>query len=208
MAKMFANTALPTCAASSPLCCRNRCCSQPASPRTSLTVTRTQPTKKSSPPPRPPVRTTSSCACPRDMTLAPGSAELCFRAESANASLWRAPSAGSHDFIMRMPEGYDTRPGERGTLLSGGERQRISLARAFLRNSPILILDEPTSSVDVQTEASIMQATEALMRGRTTFMIAHRLNTLKSCDLILVLDRGALAEVRETLPERLSLFAD
>ena len=119
-----------------------------------------------------------------------------------------AKAASSHDFIMRMPEGYDTRPGERGTLLSGGERQRISLARAFLRNSPILILDEPTSSVDVQTEASIMQATEALMRGRTTFMIAHRLNTLKSCDLILVLDRGALAEVRETLPERLSLFAD
>ena len=82
------------------------------------------------------------------------------------------------------------------------------MARAFLRNSPILILDEPTSSVDVQTEASIMQATEALMRDRTTFMIAHRLNTLKSCDLILVLDRGTLTEVREDLLERLSVSAD
>lgn len=118
-----------------------------------------------------------------------------------------AKAASSHDFIMNMPEGYDTRPGERGTLLSGGERQRISLARAFLRNTPILILDEPTSSVDVQTEASIMQATEALMQGRTTFMIAHRLNTLKSCDLILVLDRGHLVEVRETVPGHLSVSA-
>jgi ATP-binding cassette subfamily B protein len=100
-----------------------------------------------------------------------------------------------------MPEGYDTRPGERGTLLSGGERQRISLARAFLRDSPVLILDEPTSSVDVQTEASILQATDALMKGRTTFMIAHRLNTLKSCDMILVFDNGRLADVRTTLPD-------
>jgi ATP-binding cassette subfamily B protein len=112
-----------------------------------------------------------------------------------------AEAACSHEFIMKMPEGYETKPGERGTLLSGGERQRISLARAFLRNSPILILDEPTSSVDVQTEASIMKATEALMRGRTTFMIAHRLNTLKSCDMILVLEHGRLSEVRESVRE-------
>ena len=112
-----------------------------------------------------------------------------------------ARAASSHDFIMNLPEGYDTRAGERGVLLSGGERQRISLARAFLRNSPILVLDEPTSSIDVQTEASIMQATEDLMRGRTTFMIAHRLNTLKNCDLILVLNKGELVEVRNTLPE-------
>jgi ATP-binding cassette subfamily B protein len=111
-----------------------------------------------------------------------------------------AQAASSHDFIMKLPEGYETRPGERGALLSGGERQRISLARAFLRNSPILILDEPTSSVDVQTEASIMEATEALMRGRTTFMIAHRLSTLKTCDIILALEHGRLVEVRETLP--------
>lgn len=110
-----------------------------------------------------------------------------------------AQAASSHEFINNLPEGYETRPGERGILLSGGERQRISLARAFLRNSPILILDEPTSSIDGKTEARIMQATEDLMRGRTTFMIAHRLNTLKNCDLILVLEQGQLVEIRETV---------
>jgi ATP-binding cassette subfamily B protein len=107
-----------------------------------------------------------------------------------------AKSACAHDFIMRLPNQYETSVGERGSRLSGGERQRISLARAFLRNSPILILDEPTSSVDLQTEASIMEATESLMHGRTTFMIAHRLNTLKSCDTILVLDQGELVDTR------------
>ena len=118
-----------------------------------------------------------------------------------------AEAAASHDFISKMPEGYDTRPGERGALLSGGERQRISLARAFLRNSPILILDEPTSSVDVQTESSIMLALEELMRGKTTFMIAHRLRTLRNCDIILVLDNGKLAEIRQDLPEQLAASA-
>jgi ATP-binding cassette subfamily B protein len=112
-----------------------------------------------------------------------------------------AKAAASHEFISAMAEGYETQVGERGSSMSGGERQRISLARAFLRNSPILILDEPTSSVDVHTEAAIMNATERLMAGRTTFMIAHRLNTLKSCDLILVLEEGRLVEVRESTPE-------
>ena len=112
-----------------------------------------------------------------------------------------AHAASSHEFISNLPEGYETRPGERGMLLSGGERQRISLARAFLRDSPILILDEPTSSIDGKTEARILQATEDLMRGRTTFMIAHRLNTLKNCDLILVLENGRLLEKRKSLPE-------
>jgi len=112
-----------------------------------------------------------------------------------------ATAAASHDFILNLPEGYDTQVGERGSRLSGGERQRISLARAFLRNSPILILDEPTSSVDVHTEAAIMEATERLISGRTTFMIAHRLSTLKTCDLILVLDQGRLAEIKECAPE-------
>ena len=112
-----------------------------------------------------------------------------------------AKAAASHEFISELPEGYDTQVGERGSRLSGGERQRISLARAFLRDSPILILDEPTSSVDVHTEAAIMEATERLMAGRTTFMIAHRLNTLKSCDLILVLDQGRLKEVNWCRPE-------
>lgn len=118
-----------------------------------------------------------------------------------------ARAASSHEFISNMPEGYETRPGERGVLLSGGERQRISLARAFLRNSPILILDEPTSSVDVQTEASIMEATELLMRDKTTFMIAHRLNTLKNCDMILTLEHGRLVEVKQCVPEHWSLSA-
>lgn len=112
-----------------------------------------------------------------------------------------AIAAASHEFILNLPQGYETQVGERGSRLSGGERQRISLARAFLRNSPILILDEPTSSVDVHTEAAIMQATERLISGRTTFMIAHRLSTLKSCDLILVLDYGRLVEIKECAPE-------
>jgi ATP-binding cassette subfamily B protein len=118
-----------------------------------------------------------------------------------------AHAAASHGFISKLPEGYETRPGERGSLLSGGERQRLSLARAFLRNSPILILDEPTSSVDMQTESSIMSAINDLMRGRTTFMIAHRLHTLKNCDMILVLEHGKLVEVRKDLPEPLSAAA-
>ena len=107
-----------------------------------------------------------------------------------------ASAAASHEFILTLPQGYETQVGERGSRLSGGERQRISLARAFLRNSPILILDEPTSSVDVHTEAAIMEATERLISGRTTFMIAHRLSTLKTCDLILVLEEGRLADVK------------
>ena len=118
-----------------------------------------------------------------------------------------ANAAASHEFISKLPEGYDTRPGERGALLSGGERQRISLARAFLRNSSILILDEPTSSVDMQTESSIMAAIDNLMRGKTTFMIAHRLHTLKNCDIILVLEHGELVEVRKDVPEQLSAAA-
>jgi ATP-binding cassette, subfamily B, bacterial len=112
-----------------------------------------------------------------------------------------ARAASSHDFIENLPEGYETQVGERGSRLSGGERQRISLARAFLRNSPILILDEPTSSVDLHTEAAIMQATERLISGRTTFMIAHRLSTLKSCDLVLVLDQGRLTEIKQCSTE-------
>jgi len=120
---------------------------------------------------------------------------------SDEAIIAAASAAASHDFILNLPEGYETQVGERGSRLSGGERQRISLARAFLRNSPILILDEPTSSVDVNTEAAIMEATERLISGRTTFMIAHRVSTLKSCDMVLVLDQGRLLEIREPAPE-------
>jgi len=111
-----------------------------------------------------------------------------------------ARAASAHEFIARLPDAYETSAGERGARLSGGERQRISLARAFLRDSPVLILDEPTSSVDMKTEAAIMQATEALLRGRTTFMIAHRLHTLKSCDMILVLEQGKLVDIRRSQP--------
>ncbi len=103
-------------------------------------------------------------------------------------------AANAHDFIARFPKQYDTEVGERGAQLSGGERQRICIARAFVKNAPILILDEPTSSIDSKTEAVILDALEQLMVGRTTFMIAHRLSTIRRSDLILVLDQGALVE--------------
>ena len=99
-------------------------------------------------------------------------------------------AANAHEFVEAMPEGYDSVVGERGMTLSGDERQRISLARAFLRDAPILILDEPTSSVDVATENEIMQAMERLMAGRTTLMIAHRVSTLEYCDALIQLHEG------------------
>jgi ATP-binding cassette subfamily B protein len=107
-----------------------------------------------------------------------------------------AQAANAHDFISHLPQGYKTDVGERGVQLSGGERQRISLARAFLKDAPILILDEPTSSVDVKTEAVIMEAMQRLMQGRTTFMIAHRLSTLDICDVRIQLEQGRLVSVR------------
>ena len=107
-----------------------------------------------------------------------------------------AKAANAHDFIVQLPRGYDTLVGERGMMLSGGERQRISLARAFLRNAPILILDEPTSAVDVRSEALIMEALERLMEGRTTLVVAHRLSTLDGCDVRLEIERGRLVAVR------------
>ena len=101
-----------------------------------------------------------------------------------------ARSADAHDFISALPEGYDTPVGERGMRLSGGERQRISLARAFLKDAPLLILDEPTSSVDVKTESAIIEAMNRLMQGRTTFIISHRLDALAGCDMQVELDKG------------------
>jgi ATP-binding cassette subfamily B protein len=112
-----------------------------------------------------------------------------------------AEAANAHDFISRLPMGYETEAGERGVQLSGGERQRISLARAFLRNAPILILDEPTSSVDTTTEAAILEAIERLMQGRTTFMIAHRLTTLDICDVRIKLDHGRISSVASEVAE-------
>jgi ABC-type multidrug transport system fused ATPase/permease subunit len=105
-----------------------------------------------------------------------------------------ARDANAHDFIAALPNGYETRLGERGAQLSGGERQRISVARAFLKDAPVLILDEPTSSVDSRTEAVILEALERLAEGRTTLMIAHRLSTIRRADHILVLGDGRTGE--------------
>ena len=113
-----------------------------------------------------------------------------------------AKASGAHEFIVALPDGYNTLVGERGMHLSGGERQRISVARAFLKDAPILILDEPTSSVDVSTEATIMEAVEHLTRGRTTIMIAHRLSTLSKCDVRLQIDTGRVVRFSSSaLPE-------
>jgi ATP-binding cassette, subfamily B, bacterial len=106
-----------------------------------------------------------------------------------------AEAAGAAEFIGRLREGYDSNVGERGMRLSGGERQRIALARAFLKDAPILILDEPTSSVDVGTEAAILRALEVLMRGRTTFVISHRASALELCDLVVRIEEGRIVPV-------------
>jgi ATP-binding cassette subfamily B protein len=116
---------------------------------------------------------------------------------SADEVVVAAKAANIHEFITRLPQGYDTQVGERGAQLSGGERQRVSLARAFLKDAPLLILDEPTSSVDTATEAAIMDALDRLMRGRTTFIIAHRLATLDGCDVRLRLECGRLMHEAE-----------
>ena len=106
-----------------------------------------------------------------------------------------ATAAKAQDFITNLPNGYDTLVGERGMKLSGGERQRISLARVFLKDAPILILDEPTSSLDVHTESAILDTIQELMKGRTTMMIAHRPSTLRDCNMILVLEGGRVNRV-------------
>ena len=112
-----------------------------------------------------------------------------------------ARAANAHDFIVELADGYDTVVGERGMQLSGGERQRIALARAFLKDAPMLLLDEPTSSVDVQTESVIMEALGRLMAGRTTFLIAHRVGTLEHCDIRLTVEQGTV-RVSDAAPVR------
>ena len=113
---------------------------------------------------------------------------------SEEAIVAAAQAAQAHEFILELPRGYDTVVGERGVTLSGGQRQRIAIARALLMNPRILILDDSTSSVDTQTEALIQKALAQLMQGRTTFVIAHRLSTVRRADLILVLDQGRIVE--------------
>jgi ATP-binding cassette subfamily B protein/subfamily B ATP-binding cassette protein MsbA len=105
-----------------------------------------------------------------------------------------AKAAGAHEFISQLPDGYETIIGERGATLSGGERQRLSIARALLKDAPILILDEPTSALDAQTEVQLLDALDRLKKGRTTFIIAHRLSTIRGADRIVVLNNGRVEE--------------
>ena len=106
-----------------------------------------------------------------------------------------AEAAAAQEFILAKSEGYDTIAGERGGQLSGGERQRIAIARAILKNAPILVLDEATSALDVETEARVKDAIDALRKGRTTFVIAHRLSTVRDADLVIFMDRGRIVEM-------------
>jgi subfamily B ATP-binding cassette protein MsbA len=106
-----------------------------------------------------------------------------------------ARAALAHDFITDLPAGYETVIGERGVRLSGGERQRIAIARAILKNAPILILDEATSALDSESESLVQTALQNLMTGRTVFVIAHRLSTVRRADRIVVLENGTIADI-------------
>ena len=114
---------------------------------------------------------------------------------ATRAEILRAAElANAHEFIEKMPDGYDTVVGERGVTLSGGQRQRIAIARAVIRNSPILILDEPSSGLDAASEQLVFEALDRLMEGKTSIVIAHRLSTIRRADLILVVQDGAIVE--------------
>jgi len=117
-----------------------------------------------------------------------------FQASKADI-LQAAASAHAMEFIQELPEGLDTLIGENGARLSGGQRQRLAIARALLKNAPILILDEATSALDTQSERRVQQALDTLRQGRTAFVIAHRLSTIENADRIVVLDRGRLVEI-------------
>ncbi len=105
-----------------------------------------------------------------------------------------ARAAHAHEFIERLPQGYDTLLEEKGSTLSGGERQRIAIARALLKDAPVLILDEPTSALDAHTEGKIFEALSRLMHEKTTFIISHRLSTIRRADQILALEDGQIVE--------------
>lgn len=121
-----------------------------------------------------------------------------------------AQAANAHEFIARLPDGYDTEVGERGATLSGGEQQRLSIARAFLKDAPILVLDEPTSALDTRTEASLLQTLDRLMENRITFIIAHRLSTTRRASQIIVLHHGEVIErgAHDELMRRDGAYAD
>ncbi|MBY0563324.1 MAG: ABC transporter ATP-binding protein/permease [Hyphomonadaceae bacterium] len=151
------------------------------------------------------VRAVTQESLRRNIALVPQDPALFHRALRENIAYARpdasieevmaaARRARAHDFIARLPKGYDTEVGERGVKLSGGERQRVALARAFLADTPILVLDEATSSLDVETEREVQAAMAELKRGRTTIIIAHRLSTVREADRILVFDRGRIVE--------------
>jgi len=117
--------------------------------------------------------------------------------------------ANASEFIDKMPDGYDTLVGERGVTLSGGQRQRIAIARAVIRNTPLLILDEPTSGLDAGAERLIVEALDRLMSNRTTIVIAHRLSTIRNADVICVIEDGQLVEkgTHEDLMEMNGIYA-
>ncbi|MHA1539165.1 MAG: ABC transporter ATP-binding protein [Alphaproteobacteria bacterium] len=132
------------------------------------------------------------------------------RTASQKELIAAAKAAAAHDFIMELPEGYDTMIGENGVNLSGGQRQRISIARAIVKNAPVLLLDEATSSLDTESERQVQKALETLMKGRTTLVIAHRLSTIIGADIIYVINKGAVAEsgTHETLMAQNGIYTN
>jgi ATP-binding cassette subfamily B protein/subfamily B ATP-binding cassette protein MsbA len=135
---------------------------------------------------------------PQDPVLLPISIaqNIAFAAPEASMEqiICAARAAEAHEFIEKLPMGYDTIVGQRGSTLSGGQRQRIAIARAFVKEAPIVLMDEPTSGLDALTESSVLTAMNRLMQGRTVLVIAHRLSTIRSADLIVVLENGVIAE--------------